>query len=271
MRCCYSLVSFVALFSFTILPQSVLCAQGLESEERGGVIDASTGTVWPVRPLEELLTKSALDTVQKSLPAVHELLISNEWNSLHPYEKFRLVSPQLRKKWNNDNPFGAVDIIDAFKTSRSTLEGDASTMNSILASGVNHLIRHFARISFLEEVLQTDLALVNEENSGFSSENAANYMRCRSSAQRGQRDCSPACEIDFLETLTECLELKNNPRVPDQLHELCFPMALVDLIKSLSKCELDMMSEMSECMTELLDTVDSNSDSISTKEKKPDN
>ena len=45
-----------------------------------------------------------LQMIERSLPSVHQALITDKWQSMDAFTKYRLVSPQLLKQWGRKTP-----------------------------------------------------------------------------------------------------------------------------------------------------------------------
>ena len=113
-----------------------------------GVQNDGAETIVSVVPLqiERNTQKSAsfdeesLLVFERSLPAVHQALVTDEWESLDGFAKYSLISPQLRKRWGAENPYEAVASINQLE--EALLTENTPALDMVLAITSRNLLSH---------------------------------------------------------------------------------------------------------------------------------
>ena len=146
--------------------------------------------------------------LERTLPAIHQLLINDEWQYIDGFAKYRLVSARLLKQWGAEDPYQSIRRINELEN--LPLKQYNTQLAMALDSGSSSLLRRFVRTERTHErykKLVEDLADTiqippqHKELIDFDGSSA-----CLTKLLNSDRQSLLVAERRFIRILSECTE-----------------------------------------------------------------
>ena len=70
--------------------------------------------------------RDQISSLERSMPAVYEALLTGQWQSNDGFEKYKVVVSELRQHWSPKEPLDSLDVVQRAKDGPADVRGHES-------------------------------------------------------------------------------------------------------------------------------------------------
>ena len=188
---------------------------GMSSWGNQSTVEEALGTaaapdVASTTPATPPLSEKNLLFLERNHPVIHQLLVTDEWQHLDGFIKYRLVSPRVLKRWGTEDPHESLTSLKELE--RVSLErNDPSVATALDRSSMSLLIYHATserfheskdeNLNFFVDAVQLATALDTERIVDVQA-----LASCLTNLVDSERESLLIAERSFRRALPACIE-----------------------------------------------------------------
>ena len=193
-----------------------------------------------------VFTGDQIASLERSMPAAYEALLTGQWQSYDGFEKHRIVVSQLRKHWGYKESLDSPDVVqrvqDGAMDARDVLEPVFDRASVSLLQ--HHIVFEQVRIASVEplEKLRGILATASESE-------ADSLAKCLRAAESTAHGCSHDAQITFDAGIGQCNTSPSG--VTNPALEPCALLQHNMLSTGLTGCQVGFSNGYRRCLSEI--------------------
>lgn len=195
------------------------------------------------------LGEQQLTVLEQSLPVLHQIVTTDEWQAMNAFDKLRLLSPYLREKWGSDRPYDSVNAFTELELASSAF--DLNVLNTTLNRASNVLLHQFITSEQIRQTFEGAFGAMNVHLERAFPSTAETMATCLTDNLRLGDECSLEVENGFQNSVTSCIAELDRTVSTNVVDSGCISNGSTAMVFEFSSCNSKVRRNIVLCLRDV--------------------